>query len=187
MHDFGDRLVGSGRSPETFNLVEAFKKHRNLLSEFGGHKQAAGFSIKKENVEEFAKSMKKYAFKKLAKVEGKPILKIDCEINEDDIGNKLVDFLEKMEPFGMSNEQPVFLIRGIEPNAVKKVGKDLTHLHFFAQTGKKSYPVIGFKMGESEDYLRDNNKIDLVCHVENNEWKGTTKIQLRAVDISASN
>lgn len=186
MHDFGDHLVGSGRSPEYFDLVKALGKHKDLLSHFGGHVQAAGFSIKKKNVEEFVRAMKKYAAKELSEVVHQPTLNIDCELSEEDIGEGLISFLEKMEPYGISNTQPVFLIRNVTPTEIRQVGKELQHLHFKAITGTKSFPVIGFRMGEFCNYLRDHNRIDLVCHLEKNEWKGTTKIQFRALDVAAT-
>jgi single-stranded-DNA-specific exonuclease len=187
MHDFGDYLVGSGRSPEYFDLVQAFNDHSKYLMHYGGHVQAAGFSIEKKNVEPFSEALKKYAKKHLDSVDFKPILEIDCEINENEISDSLVNFLDKMKPFGVGNEQPVFLLKNVQTDSIKRVGKELNHLHFRAITGRKNYPVIGFKLGNLEGHIKENQKVDLVCHVEKNEWKGNTKIQLRVLDIGLSN
>ena len=92
-----------------------------------------------------------------------------------------------MKPFGVGNEQPVFLLKNVQTENVKRVGKELNHLHFRAITGWKNYPVIGFKLGNLEGHIKENRNVDLVCYVENNEWKGSKKIQLRVLDIGLSN
>ncbi len=183
MQDFGDELVGSSRGPEWFDLVEALTAHQHLLKTFGGHTQAAGFTVSKEHLDEFSKCMHEYARDKLEHTDWKPTIEIDCELTDEDIEEGFVNFLEQMEPFGMGNKQPLFLIRNVSIDDVRKVGKEQNHLHFKVQTPTKRLSVIGFKLGEHEPYLRDHRTIDLVCYLERNEWKGISKLQLRAVDL----
>jgi len=186
LQDFGEYLVASGRSPESFNMIEALTEHSHLLKNFGGHVQAAGFTIEKDKLEEFVNSMEEYAYQKLLDSKWKPLVEIDCELKEEEIEDRLATFLEEMEPFGVGNQQPIFLIKNLIPNRVKRVGKEQNHLHFEAIGRTKRLPVIGFKMGDHEQYLHENTNIDLVCHLERNEWKGNTKLQLRAIDIKKS-
>ncbi|MBU0668459.1 single-stranded-DNA-specific exonuclease RecJ [Patescibacteria group bacterium] len=183
MQDFGDELVGSSRGPEWFDLVEALTAHSHLLKAFGGHTQAAGFTVEKKNLNEFTKSMHEYAREKLEHTEWHPTIEIDCELSDKEIDDGLVNFLEQMEPFGIGNEQPIFLLRNVSIDDVKKVGKDQNHLHFKVQTPTRTLSVIGFRLGKHESYLRDHNAIDLVCYLERNEWKGMSKLQLRAIDL----
>lgn len=182
LQDFGDYLVASGRSPISFNIVEALTKHAHLLENFGGHAQAAGFNIKKEKLEEFVKAMTAYAEETLEHHQLQRELNIDCELDEHEINDKLINFLEQMEPYGIGNEQPKFLLRGLKTDSVRKVGKESQHLHFQVDGRQKRLPVIAFKLGEHEELLK-NNAIDLVCYLGKNEWRGNTQIQLRAIDF----
>jgi single-stranded-DNA-specific exonuclease len=192
LQDFGDYLVASARSPEFFNVVEALTAHRDHLEHFGGHAQAAGFNIRKEKLPGFIEAMSAYAQGKLPMATVRPSLNIDCELSADDINENLMTFLEQMEPFGVSNEQPLFLFRGVRPLLPKRVGKEQNHLHFKAEiSGQNSgsvkrIPVIAFKLGEHENMLAEGSPIDLVCHLEKNDWKGTSHLQLRAVDFKAA-
>ena len=183
LQDFGDYLVASGRSPEFFNMVEALTEHQHLLKNFGGHTQAAGFTIEKKNIDEFKSSMEHYVREKLKNQDFRQKLTIDCELHESEINDNLVQILSQLEPFGIANEQPKFLIRNVAATDVRKVGKEANHVFFQVQGDNKRMPVIGFKMGEYEPLLRDSKKIDLVCHLEENEWNGLKKLQLRAVDF----
>jgi single-stranded-DNA-specific exonuclease len=186
MQDFGDYLVGSSRGPEWFNLVEALTKHSDLLENFGGHIQAAGFTIPKSRVEQFNAKMKAYAHDIIENTDWRPTLEIDAVIKEEEIEEGLMLLLDQLEPFGIGNEQPLLLFRGVNVDELKRVGKELNHLHFKAQLKGKRLPVIGFKLGKYEDYLREHNRVDLACYLERNEWKGIKKLQLRLVDVMRS-
>lgn len=183
LQDLGDNLVASARSPENFNMTDALTELGHLLENFGGHAQAAGFSIKKDKIEEFATAMTAYAEEKLELKKVSQELLIDCELSPDDINDSLLNFLEQMEPFGIGNEQPKFLIRNLNTGVIKKVGQTQQHLHFQVHSNYKRFPVIAFKFGEHENLLRNSQKIDLVCHLSKNEWKGTTQLQLKCVDL----
>ncbi len=204
LQDFGDYLVASARGPESFNLVDALNATSQYLDHYGGHAQAAGFNIKKANLAAFKDAMTAYAEKKLESTHFKSALEIDCEISEAELSENLLSFLGQMEPFGVGNTQPLFLVRGVRPLFAKRVGKEHNHLHFQAElpagalttsgvrskaqstSGRNRLPVIGFKLGEHESALQTSQTIDLVCHLEQNTWKGRTHMQLRAVDFSVS-
>lgn len=186
MQDLGDVLVASGRSQEYFNMVEALTAHGDLLKSFGGHVQAAGFSIDKDKVDEFKKKMEEYAENLLQDHEPVSEVDIDCVLPEEEIDDRLFRFLEQMEPFGVGNEQPIFMMRNLRPLNIKRVGKEANHIHFEVYGKKDRYPVIGFKLGHLETFLQQQGEIDLACYLERNEWKGVTKLQLRAVDMRGS-
>ncbi|HLG25828.1 MAG TPA: single-stranded-DNA-specific exonuclease RecJ [Candidatus Gracilibacteria bacterium] len=186
MQDFGDYLVASGRSPEWFNMVEALRVHGDLLKSFGGHIQAAGFTVEKEKLPQFVEAMEAYAFDLLQHNTWHPTIEVDCELTDKEIDDRLLDFLNQLEPFGVGNEQPLFLLKNLTIANMGRVGKDQSHLRFEVYTENRKFPVIAFKLGEHEEALRSHQKIDLVCYLERNEWKGMTKTQLRAIDASAS-
>lgn len=185
MQDFGDELVGSSRSPEWFNLVDALTKCGHLLKSFGGHAQAAGFTVEKHKLEEFVSAMRQQAAAAQENGDYQPFIDIDCELRDGDVDDGLVNFLEQMEPFGNGNAQPVFLMRNVEVEDLRTVGKDASHLHFKIATPGRRYSVIAFKFGNHVSFLRNHSRIDLVCYLERNEWKGYSKLQLRALDMAA--
>lgn len=185
MQDFGDYLVASARSQETFNVVDALTANRDYLEHFGGHAQAAGFNIRKNRLEDFVRNMEEYAEKHMLRDQGeKQSLTIDCEIQADDINESLMKFMDQMEPFGVGNEQPLFLVRNVKHNYLKRVGKESNHLSFLAQTGFKKFSTIAYKMGEFADVMGQAQAIDLACYLDRNEWKGKHQIQFRAVDFN---
>lgn len=183
MQDFGEHLVASARCPEIFNITEALTAHKDLFETFGGHAQAAGFTVKKENLQALKDTFEQYSLEKLANRELKPNLNIDCELKSEDINQSFVKFLEQMEPFGTGNEQPLFVIRNMQHSFAKRVGKEQNHLSFQATVDGRRFPVIAYRLGQFENDLKASPNIDLVCHLEENFWKGTTHLQLRAIDF----
>ncbi|MDD3861520.1 MAG: DHHA1 domain-containing protein, partial [Candidatus Gracilibacteria bacterium] len=183
MQDIGDTLVASARSPKFFNITEALTEFGELFISFGGHAQAAGFNIKKENLEEFKKLMEDYAEKKLKDLELRPVLEIDCEIGEGDMNFEFLKNLESLEPFGIGNEKPIFLLKNISPYFVGQVGKEKNHLKFIVKTDGGDIHVIGFQMGNFAEDLKKEGKVDIVCNLEKNLWNNKEYVQLRAIDL----
>jgi len=183
MQDFGDMLVASARSPEYFNIIEAITHHKDHLISFGGHEQAAGFNLKKENLKEFKKEMESYTKSKLKNIELKPTMKIDCAIPTEEINLNFVDKLDELKPFGVENSKPTFLLKGIEPFFIEQVGKDRNHLKFTTKLENQDVKVIAFRMGEYANSLRKHRKIDLVFHLERNVWNNKETLQLQALDF----
>ncbi len=187
LQDFGGYLVASARSPENFNVVEALTLHHQYLEHFGGHAQAAGLNIKKENLAKFVEAMTEYASQKLAQLVDKPAISIDSELEEKDINEDLMKFLEQMEPFGPANAQPLFLIKNVRHKFAKRVGKDQNHLSFQAYLNnneKNKMAVIAYGFGEHKNILEQHAELDIVCNLERNEWNGRSQLQLRVVDFA---
>ncbi|MCK9186883.1 single-stranded-DNA-specific exonuclease RecJ, partial [Candidatus Gracilibacteria bacterium] len=183
MQDFGDALVGSARSPEYFNIVEALTTFAHLLPSFGGHAQAGGFNIKKKDLQEFKEKLIEYANKKLEGNELKPSLVIDCELDPTEISFEFIEKINQLKPFGIENLRPVFIMQGLEPYFIDQVGKEKDHLKFMVKSKDKEVNVIGFRMGEFMSQIRQHKKIDLVFTLEKNVWNDKEKIQFKAIDF----
>lgn len=183
MQDLGDTLVGSARSPEFFNIVEALEHSKEHLKSFGGHSAAAGFNLKKENLKNFKTTIEKFARKTLRNKDLRPSLEIDCTIKEQDINFNLFDKISTLEPFGIKNNRPVLLIKNIEPLFVEQVGKQRNHLKFAIQLSDKKYDAIAFNMGHHAESIRRHRKIDLVFHLDKNVWNNSVRLQLQTLDI----
>ncbi|MBI4232746.1 hypothetical protein HY605_05955, partial [Candidatus Peregrinibacteria bacterium] len=183
MQDFGDTLVASARSPEFFNVVEAIAHCKKHLLSFGGHAQAAGFNLNKQNLQAFKEDIQSFTRQKLKNSELKSTLEIDCEISEECITFDLLDKMEQIAPFGVGNKKPTFILRDVIPQFVAQVGRDKRHLKFSTTINSQQLDVIAFRLGEHVDELRKHRKIDLVCQLEKNVWRDKAKIQLQALDF----
>lgn len=186
MQDFGDTLVASARSRDSFNIIEAITAHKDLLISFGGHAQAAGFNLKKENLKKFKAALTKEAKAKLRHKDLMPTLEIDCRINKKEINFDFIKELNELSPFGVENSQPIFILSGIEPQFIQQVGKEKQHLKFSTRINDKDVSTIAFRMGEFADDMRKHRKIDVVFHLEKNVWRNKEQLQLQMLDFRKS-
>lgn len=104
---------GSGRSIKGFSLMDALSGCKDLLLEYGGHELAAGLSIDEKNIDEFRRRINAYAAQNLPKAESVLTVDIDCEIAFDEISIQSIEEIQKLEPFGLQNPTPVFVMRSV--------------------------------------------------------------------------
>jgi len=183
MQDFGDVLVASARSPEYFNIIEAITHNKEYLESFGGHSQAAGFSIKKSNLATFQQKINEFAGEKLKDLDLVPIVKIDCEINKNEIDFSLLNKIDELQPFGSKNEKPVLLIKNMESIFLEQLGKDRKHLKFLFRVENTKIHGIAFNFGKYYEQIRNNNLFDIVFHLDRNIWNQKENLQLQIVDL----
>ena len=177
---------GSFRSIPQINIIEAIEKYGNLLTKYGGHNQAAGISIKNENLEEFYKRLNAFIEKRLADKDVPPEILIDAEISSKDINFKLAEEIKKMEPFGVGNEEPIFLTKNLIVEELKWVGNGEKHLKLFLRPGDKTpkiFEAIGFNSFDRFKDIKIGNIADLVFHLQLDNWNGNKKIQLNIIDL----
>ncbi len=180
------QIVGSARSPEYFNIVEAIGACSEHLISFGGHAQAAGFSVSKENFPKFAEKIQVYSEAKVATLieEVKPTLRIDCEISQEELNRDFAAKITSLQPFGVGNQKPTFLLRDLEIHNPSLVGSDGKHLSFSAFNSNEKLRVIAFNMGSHAANCRQGEKIDLVCSFEQKIWQGKEYLELMALDFA---
>jgi len=174
-------VVGSGRSIDDFNITEGLQENSNLLLRFGGHPQACGFAMKKENLEDFVRAMKERAKEKLESISFQA--KIDVEIFQEfsEISWDLVDMLDKFAPFGHGNHEPLFMSEEIMVTAARRVGNDSKHWKLELVKDNKRMGAIAFGLGAID--LEIGDKIDIVYNLSINQWNGNREIQLIIKDI----
>jgi len=173
----------SGRSIEEMNLFSALSECDDILSEFGGHSQAAGFGINQSNIEEFRVRLNQYAKKCF---EGKTLLPkiyIDCPLATSDITLNAAKILSKLEPFGMSNETPVFSSKGMRLITVRTIGADNRHLKLYMSDGKNTFNGIGFNMGNMVGELKCGETVSIAYNISINEYNGAENLQLVLKDV----
>ncbi len=173
---------GSSRSVKGYNIYEGLSGVSDLLIKFGGHSLAAGLSINAENIDIFREKINENAKEIFEKGDIFPYIKIDCELKENNINLKYTEDLKKLEPFGMGNPQPLFLIKDalVKESFSFSLGK---HMRLNLVKEGKPLEAVGFNMGSFANSLSAGQKIHLLCLVEINEFRGNKKIQAKVKDI----
>jgi len=177
--DEWDKLVASCRAPEYFSIVEILEKYKEYFIAFGGHKQAAGFSISKEKFPEFQEKII-LELNSLDFSGYKKELYVDKVIKLDEIGFKLIEETQKFKPFGMWNPKPLFLIKDFEMEGVKFLWKWRDHLRLESRYGFK---IFAFGMGEYYEEIKWIERCDVVCELAEDYWQGKRGIMIRVVDM----
>ncbi len=179
----GDEGRGSGRSISGFNLFNALSKLSHLLIRFGGHEQAAGLSIKVENIGTFRRELNQLFVQDTVQKDGSPKLDIDLELNQSDINLKLAEQLELMKPFGYGNPKPVFMCRNLHIQKLRTVGSGDKHLKLNLKSHENNIDAIGFNFGLYKEDLDMATIMDAAFYLEVNRWKGSIEPQLNIKDL----
>ena len=178
-------VTGSARSIREFDVHEALEKCSDLLEHFGGHKCAAGVSLRRENLREFAERFEQLARDAMSGELPVPEVDIDCELRLGTVTPKFLRILKQFAPFGPDNNVPVFVSHElVDTGGARIVGAN--HLKFNAiPTTERSapYPAIAFQMGECLTRMRRGDRFSLCYQLEENYWRGKTDIQLSVKDL----
>ena len=173
---------GSVRSIPSINIIEVLRKFEDLFVDLGGHPMAGGFTIEEKKIPEMKKKVSEYIEKKFDNDVFNPVLDIDLKIPSDIIGVNLLEEIEKMEPFGMGNEQPVFLSEGLGVVSCDVIGKDGSHLKLNLYDGKKYQKAVFFGGSRFEKDFEIGGKVDLVYSLNKNEYNGKTYVDMVVKD-----
>lgn len=179
----GDIAAGSARSVPGFNLYEAIHACREYLLGYGGHFAAAGLSLLPENIQSFADKFEEVVTASIPPQLLIPEINIDAEISFKDITRNFYDIIGQMEPFGPENMRPVFVARKVLDTGYSKVVKE-DHLRVVVKQDQYSFTGIGFNLAAKFPLLK--KPADLVFTLDENEWNGSTSLQLKLIDIRSS-
>ena len=180
-------LTGSARSVHDFDLYEAISKCAYLCEKFGGHKYAAGLSIKKENLSEFIIAFEKAVSESITEDQLSPKIAVDMEIDIDAVDDKLFRIIKQFSPFGPQNLSPIFVSRSVVDSGYgKRIGADKSHLRINAKTASGSLAGIGFSMGDAFEKIKDYSEFDICYSINENEWNGRKNLQLRLNDLKVN-
>lgn len=181
----GDKLAASARSVKDFDVYNAIEACSMHLEQFGGHKYAAGMTLKEENYEAFKAAFEKEVRNTISPELLIPEIEIDAEINLSDISPKLIRVLNQFEPFGPENMTPVFMTKNIKDTGYPKLlGKEEEHLKLYVkQTNSEGFGAIAFFMGNKLNQISNQKPFDAVYCIDENEFKGTVTVQLRIKDL----
>jgi single-stranded-DNA-specific exonuclease len=176
---------GSCRSIPQFNVYEALTASKDILTSFGGHTCAAGLALKVADLPTLEQNLTQLVTKLCTPDDLSPRLHIDAEIDLPDVDSRLMDDLERLEPYGNSNPVPSFVIRGVTLLRIPKLLKE-KHVKCMIFSDGMIKPVIFFGRPDIYKMLIDDGEtpFDIACQVVKNEWNGTSKIELLGLDIA---
>lgn len=181
----GEMLAASARSVKGFDVYNALEKCSEHIEQFGGHKYAAGLTLKPENYKGFKVQFEKVVEETIDPKMLVPEISIDAQISLLDITPKFYRILSQFAPFGPGNMTPVFMSEDIRDTGYgKQVGEDKTHLRFTAtQQGKGNIVGIGFGLGDQLEFIKNKKLFKAAYTIDENEWNGTISLQLKIKDI----
>ncbi|MBW2650740.1 MAG: single-stranded-DNA-specific exonuclease RecJ, partial [Deltaproteobacteria bacterium] len=176
---------GSGRSPDLsglgFNLYAGLEKCSSLLLSYGGHRHAAGISIREDDIEEFSSALSAAVREEIGDERLIPQTTIDALCVLDEIDYNLVSQIEMLAPFGSMNPEPVLCARGIRISSLTTVGNN--HLKMRANGDHAHYDTIWFNKGHLAGLL-SGAVVDIAFTPQANHWNGKSSIQLKIRDAS---
>ena len=177
-----DMAFGSIRSIEGINIIDVLENFESLLSSYGGHQQAAGITLKRDNLQALKDGVNEYLFQHFPEELFTPRIEIDCEVEFSLIDDVFYDQLKKVEPFGIGNPQPVFMVKDViietEPELIN--GR---HIKFEASDGLHRFEVIGYNKAHLDERIQKFDSADLVFSVEKVKWNRRMYFQLNLVDL----
>ena len=176
---------GSGRSIKGMNLVDALCYCGDHLVKFGGHELAAGLSVTREQLPIFIEKINEFARANLSEEDMVPVIEADCEMEFADATIALADSLQLLEPYGVGNPVPQFIMKNVFVSEVSGVSEN-KHTRFTLTDGKTSVSAMYFSNSPSDLGVCPGDKVDVLFNLGVNEWQDRKSVQLIIRDIKIS-
>ncbi|MFC1970811.1 single-stranded-DNA-specific exonuclease RecJ [Chloroflexota bacterium] len=174
----------SCRSIPEFDIISALNRFGHLFSQYGGHSQAAGFTLPTRNLPEIQEELSCLVAEQLAGVELQSHLDIDAQITLPELGGDTYQTTQRLAPFGMGNPLPTFLSRGVEVMERRTMGNDGGHLRLKLRQDGTVWDGVGFRLG---GYFSEiSPRLDIVYNMEVDRWGGKEKLRLNILDFKKS-
>jgi single-stranded-DNA-specific exonuclease len=181
----GDEVSrGSSRSTPEFNINDAMNRCADLLTHFGGHAQAAGFTVPTKNVPELQERLGRIAEQELAGLDLRPQLEIDAQARFHELGGATYRYIKQMAPFGQANPPPVFLSRTVTVYESRPMGANGQHLKLKLKQNNILWEAVAFGLGDRS--VEDRLPLDIVYTLEQDDWNGNSRLRLNVKDFTPS-
>ena len=180
----GEEGRGSGRSIPSFDLHAALGACGEHLVAFGGHRAAAGVTVRADRVEDFARAFAGHADAVVADDDLVPMERIDAVASIADVSLELADELRMLEPFGLGNPAVSVLVPAVELGGLTTLGAEGRHLRFAVRSAAGSCRTVHWGAGEQLARLSAGGRFDVACRIERNDWNGSSTVQLTARAVS---
>jgi len=174
---------GSCRSIPEFNIILALNQCRQLLYQFGGHSQAAGFILPTKNLARLKQSLGELATNQLRGIDLRPQLDIDAEAKLPELSGNTFNLIQQLAPFGRGNPAPTFLTRGAEVVDCQTMGINQEHLRLKLRQGGIVWDGVGFRMGSYRAEV--SSPLDIVYNLEIDRWQGVERLRLNMLDFTS--
>lgn len=182
----GDKLAASARSVKGFDVYNALEACSEHLEQFGGHKYAAGLTLKEENYEAFKQAFETVVSSIIEKHMLTPEISIDTEVSLDLITPKFFRILKQFAPFGPGNMTPVFMSSDLRDTGYGKcVGEDDRHLRVTVTQNGNKLTAIGFGLGDKIDLIQNRKPFKAAYSIDENHWNGNVSLQMKLRDIKS--
>jgi single-stranded-DNA-specific exonuclease len=176
---------GSGRSIANFHLLSALTACENVFERYGGHAAAAGFALPSERIGELTERFEAYAQRNLTPQDLVPLLRVDAEVDLEQMDWPVYEQLKRMEPFGLGNPTPVFVARGLRLTLPPRVVGE-KHLKLRVGDGTRDLDAIGWRIGEQARLLGHGEAVDLAFTLDENTYQGMSSLQIVIKDLQMS-
>ena len=179
-------ISGSARSVGGFDIYTAIDSCSDLLTNFGGHKFAAGLSMHIDDLPEFKQRFEAYVAAHIQSNQLQPTLDIEAELQLGDITKSFYNVLRHLEPFGPGNPRPLFVSRRlINHRDTRAVGKEREHLRLDVTDRMNAITGIAFGRADMAEYIQNGNAVDICYELNENTFNHYTTIQMMVQDIRA--
>ena len=180
-------ISGSARSVGGFDIYSAIDSCSDLLTNFGGHKYAAGLSMHINDLPEFKQRFEAYVAAHIQPNQLRPTLDIEAELQLGDITKQFYNVLRHLEPFGPGNPRPLFVSRRlINHRDTRAVGKEREHLRLDVTDRMNAITGIAFGRADMAEYIQNGNAVDICYELNENTFNHYTTIQMMVQDIVAA-
>lgn len=179
-----DEMVASARSVSDFDIHNALEECSDLLLKFGGHRAAAGLTIKKDNFRKFRNRFEEIVKKNIQEHQKTPSIEIDTIIKSHHLNPEFFDFHRRLAPFGPRNMRPILVLENVKALNIQKIGKDKSHIKFYIKNEKHNTIIecVGFGFGQYYELFKEKN-FDMAFSIEENHWRGNITHTLNIKDI----
>ena len=174
--------TGSCRSIPEFNIITALRQYGGILSHFGGHAQAAGFTIPTGKLPKLKQGLQEIAAAGLKEIDLRPHIDIDAIISLPElVKNDIFKIIQQMSPFGKGNPLPIFISLGVVVVECRTMGAAGDHLRMRLRQEGYTWDAIGFGMGSGINEM--TSPLDIVYTIEMDRWNGKESLRLNILDV----
>ncbi len=178
-----DVYTGSARSVSGVNIIDLLDKTKELIEKYGGHKGAAGLAVVRDKFDDFCKKLISLANKEVSEKDLIKKISVDAEVSSVELSMDLYEKIILLEPFGLGNAKPIFLIKNAQIVNYRYVGKEEKHLSLSIKSGESVFKAIMFSCPFGKEFISMNKSYDVVFNLTLDEWLGNKKLSLNIIDM----
>ncbi len=179
----GNLATGSARTVGDFSIIDALKYAAEDLERFGGHKQAAGLTLETGRFESFYTKILEFTEKNLKPEDLEAVFEAEAEILSSELNIETASLLSILEPYGVGNPQPKFLVKDLDMVSYKLVGQNGKHVQLKLSKDNKTFSAIAFNQSNKVSVIPLGSKVQAMCELLEDVWNGQRRLKLKILDL----